>query len=443
MLKAQIESPFAPLVVGVLRSARFNLIADLGMVDRRIYHLHIPKTAGTSFRIWLSDLFDQQACCPWFHHHELDARNNQSLHRYCFFSGHHGYPLVERLGAIFPLATVTFLREPVRREYSEWNYIRNFTDEQIRRFGKETWARADLVQAAQTLSPSKFLTSSAKSQNANTQVKHLLGTPDSTAPAPEKIAFAMQRLLDLDAFGLVEDMERSALMINAELGLPPRLLSKHFNVRDDASHPMADWNDSDIALASETNNLDIQLYAFAKNEFERRWQGLLKQKGVEPGPGEIDRLRETLLRFTPTISVNPIKAGFLGVESGMLLDGWHERFFYPPLGRWLRWAGPGLTSLMWLPLDRSEPRHIQIEIAYFMSHHISNALEISVAQTNFTACHDDDANDSLSVGRRFSTTLPPLTDNSQYTLIKFKVPEVLSTPEGNSQSFALSGITIF
>jgi hypothetical protein len=62
----------------------------------------------------------------------------------------------------------------------------------------------------------------------------------------------------------------------------------------------------------------------------------------------------------------------------MILSGWHPRFFYEPLSRWIRWGGPGRESKLYLPLDRSTERAITVEIPFTSSSAISGGLTVSI-----------------------------------------------------------------
>ncbi len=346
-----------------------------------IYHLHIPKTAGTSFRIWLADLFDIPQCCENYHAYELKDYQTQDLARYRFYAGHHGYDLLDRLGFWRNLYSVTTLRDPVGRELSQIRYLSSFSEQEISVYGKYTWADEMLVRSLQGRGWADVITSDFYLSNyANMQVRCLTGgLPPMSNPrklGSEDLDAAKSNLMKLSSFGLVGEMERSILVICASLGLPYRPVPL-YNVSQGPDLETIDCRLEAAIVAA--NELDIELYNFARAVFEERASSLESlERAASPASRGGLRARFVKPPVTRANGVQRLRAAVLDASKGMILTGWLPRFFYEPLSRWIRWGGPGRESKLYLPLDRYTERAITAEIPLTRSKAISGGLTVSI-----------------------------------------------------------------
>ena len=91
-----------------------------------LHFLHIPKTAGTSIRSWLMDLYTEKDWLPCHFLEELEQRSDQEIKKYHFFSGHLGINWYANLR--HTPHTFTWLRNPLDREMSQYYYVKNTID---------------------------------------------------------------------------------------------------------------------------------------------------------------------------------------------------------------------------------------------------------------------------------------------------------------------------
>src|SRR5215204_3175629 len=95
--------------------------SDEAVDQDRIFFIHIPKTAGVSFKAVLRDAFGKESICPIAYEADFFRRPSENLHHYRVFSGHHSYYLARILPG--PLKILTFLRDPIRRAISAYTHV--------------------------------------------------------------------------------------------------------------------------------------------------------------------------------------------------------------------------------------------------------------------------------------------------------------------------------
>ncbi|WP_292123561.1 hypothetical protein [Mesorhizobium sp.] len=93
--------------------------------DRPIYFQHIPKTAGSSVKVWLRSHYGDRLCPADLADH-LVLIPAEKRDGYQAFAGHFHSYLGPYLGRDF--VTVTILREPVARTRSHWHHVRRAHD---------------------------------------------------------------------------------------------------------------------------------------------------------------------------------------------------------------------------------------------------------------------------------------------------------------------------
>lgn len=234
------------LQTGSIRS-RVHIYATM------LVFLHIPKTAGTTFQFILENNFGMNHChlghmCTPL----IDQRDLGFMRKFfpCLRSMA-GENLSDPLRLSMPDPFyITFLREPVARVFSHY--------------------QDDALRAGNKLGFEERLRSEELLQNL--QVKFLAGRPD--------LDRARKVLEQFNFVGLVEKFDLSLHVLEK---LSPRKLKPNYvrrlTARDNAIKQTLEQDQRMIDLAREYNQLDVQLYEFARSEI---FPGLCARAGCSP-----------------------------------------------------------------------------------------------------------------------------------------------------------------
>ncbi len=413
----------------------------------RLYFLHIPKAAGTSLRLWLEEMFDVERCCPYLHPFDIPQDGGGILDRHHFFSGHHRWWFAEHWGAHLDFDVITFLRRPIVRSMSGLRHLRALSREEAASYTSRAWEKGDIVDLMEGMSDAEVarLPQDAREKDDMTRQlgfteplasesrgDRLTGTVDEVV-----LASALENLRGMATFGLVEHMDRSAVLLADRLGLPGRSMAVRTNVSlGKPVEPSAAL----LQALHEVNVYDNRLYAAARDLFEERWAVLLSRVALADDAAgrralgaRLDKAFRTTARGLPRLS-----ALTADPSRGMVVDGWKPRFRYEPLNRWLRWSQTARPRL-WLPIDRQETRSLHVEIAYTTDTFVRDSLSIEidgqpVATERAFEIWTEDGNYHLVL----SAAIPPAAEAPQYTEIAFRLPEGVV----DGAAFAMSQVIV-
>lgn len=87
------------------------------------FFLHIPKTAGTSFREIVDSVFDVDGICQAYLYKDIIKLPKGGLRKYRLIRGHYGYEIL-RYYLGFDPALITMLRSPVERTISHLRFLK-------------------------------------------------------------------------------------------------------------------------------------------------------------------------------------------------------------------------------------------------------------------------------------------------------------------------------
>lgn len=217
-----------------------------------IAFIHIKKTAGKTVKHIMRRELGLRHCDVkrWHRDDEyLDAAGLRRLRRVYpwvrSIAGHSIKPYSDLKRSAPDLKYYTFLRDPIRRTLSQYQYE---VQQGRRKDGQfEQWIRDPA--------------------NHDAQVRTLAGAPDlekAKALLRDEIAYV----------GLMEQLHESLAMMLPALGLPAIDYSPDTvnSARDNLIRDRILADPKLMALVEQANRLDLQLYAFVKNEIYPRQQ---------------------------------------------------------------------------------------------------------------------------------------------------------------------------
>lgn len=338
-----------------------QLPTGVSLMQRPLYFLHIPKTAGSSLKYWLADLFAPGEVLETYTLSGLEQALPEKINYYRFYSGHLGFALYDFLGDRTLIDTFTWLRDPAKREISQYNFIRQTKDSQMGMFLSPELK--NYVESASSLTLAELCHSDSYQgyyDNLQTQMlggfvppqaygRELIeadldsgpgdcpsgskgGTVENDSEHQRQKALrvlrrcqrrvleggdtltldaAKQSLLALAHFGLCEWMQPSVDLFCYHFGLLPMPFNYRLNESQRQSKALSA---EDLAIVRQHNTLDYDLYAFALEEFQRRivgmWQDCL---GYD----------ELAARFLSESSLGRhLREGSPVAQVGLLLENW-------------------------------------------------------------------------------------------------------------------------
>lgn len=253
-----------------------------------LYFLHVPKAGGTSFDAFLSGFFTDAEHSPaemQIERPDLWTQHDRSRHRYRHGAFWLSDVLPQQQGAHF----VTFLRDPIKRVVSHYWHLRlleDITDDATRwqdhRRQVREHARAHSLAEWAATAPGQPC---AYVRNLFTRmlggVRYVPGMgADDCAGYLERAKSNLERVFVY--FGLLEDYARSKQVFCQTFGLPP-----HYAQGEERCNtsPFAEArqkpDDATLQRIREDNALDVELYRFAQELFEKR-VAMLKRLPADP-----------------------------------------------------------------------------------------------------------------------------------------------------------------
>jgi hypothetical protein len=245
--------------------------------DRVLIFMHIPKTAGISFRRMLKVKVGTWPLHRLLHYNEtlgyykiesfekrldrLAGLSPTEKARICYLEGHYGYGLHEYLDR--PAAYLTLLREPIDRTISTYHHLTS--PEVSRRYNVPRVPFEEMMTIKRVWAAAHFLD--------NCQVRYIAGQRGKPIQVPfgectdEMLELALERLERFAFVGLTHRFDESVVLLKRALGwwfayYKPR------NISPTRPRKMR-LSDREMELARRHNRLDLQLYQRGVELFEQ------------------------------------------------------------------------------------------------------------------------------------------------------------------------------
>ena len=230
-----------------------------------ILFFHIPKTAGTSVREQIIFHLNIKA------EKRLDVRGvgniaympNQVLNSFDIISGHIGIQLLNRIER--PTVKLIFLRNPVARTRSQYQYLKTLAAKDVLFNGYSTILRGRTLKELLKDKSQPSINSLFRNTQTWTLVKdYQHGYRNLEMAHSDVLEIAKENLERMDCFGIVEYMDESFELLNAKFGWS--LKNNVFVNASEYDKELPEDKETDLMII-EHNKLDADLYEWACRKF--------------------------------------------------------------------------------------------------------------------------------------------------------------------------------
>jgi hypothetical protein len=375
--------------------------------DKRLYFLHIPKTAGTTVKALLDSHFDQDEIYPAELWRQLVKLPWDELPGHRLFRGHFGG------GGLLPLlpeppVTITFLRRTVPLVVSTYRFILREPNTRMHRIVKD-------------LTFKQYVDDPRTRKNiSNPQVRNLafslpgdprpeLALVDEQAPwdiavrmeslsltfsHEERLALALERLRGMACFGLTDRFDESMALLAYTLGWPPAGAVQRLMVAP-GTIPKPEITPEIARKIESFNTLDMNLLDEAERLFQARVDAMLADLARLTQPGErapetiggdpelcailLDRHYERCQAQRRIPRVERVTVDFARALDG---SGWHGRERTGFDASIFRWTGPQSVSTVDLPLAPGTDYALEFRVLNASAPDVLESLRLSVSDTD-------------------------------------------------------------
>lgn len=258
-----------------------------------VYFLHVPKTAGSSFRAILASLYPQEMTFPAMYWDEVFRYSPAQARQYRLFMGHYYHFFLDYLAPVRP-EVVTFLRDPVSRVISRYKHALRLPGSDMRRAGHKlslleylrdpalgpmagysaiTYFGWDLDLRKLALAPVNLLDNRAFSEYL-WELQAKLTDADYERMLP----VALERMRNFAFVGVQERYAESLKLISHRFGWPNIPDSVRINTAPESAGITP--TDEEMALIRHLTRYDQIIYDEAARLFDERFRMMAQQSQV-------------------------------------------------------------------------------------------------------------------------------------------------------------------
>lgn len=320
---------------------------DSSNSDEVCYFSHIPKTGGTSFTTILDrffhvrDIFEPQL---WW-----EVGNIQEVRKQNFkcIRGHFGMGAKSLSNC--KLRTLTIVRDPLKLAYSTFQYIKREVNTNVHDYvvtNNLTFEEFLLDPLTRNLAKNRMLKSLSFGMGLDNSEADLSVTPENYKQCRKKWNIERKKMpshqlleivkVYLDQcfwVGVLENFELSLKLLSLQMSWPligpTEKLNKHSKI------PKISQRAENIVR--EMNQLDYELYDYAKNIFEKKISKIFDNSNNK----SINQLIDS--RYQESKSMGRLRSfQSINYDFSMPLFGqnWHRREWDEASQKYFRWTGP-------------------------------------------------------------------------------------------------------
>jgi hypothetical protein len=251
---------------------------DLFQITPRepLFFMHIPKTAGMSMRLYLSEQYQPQDLCPFSRWQSLLGREHE-LPSFRLVQGHFRYNL---RGLVAENARIlVVLREPLRRTVSALLHLQRDPSFHIDHQRAKDLTLPEMIRHPglmrnQCNVQARYLCASMPPGRVSAYIEsELPQNPNADSgdlEDPPDFGLALHRLESIDFVGLTEDIGAVVSAMSRAMNYHPPLYFPIINGNPLPADPLQGLTEEDLEILTKYNDIDLKIYDCTKRLTERR-----------------------------------------------------------------------------------------------------------------------------------------------------------------------------
>ena len=344
-----------------------------------LFH-HIPKTAGSTFRGILQNLFEPNELCRAEIPKELQAAFEAGLADYRLFGGHFSYGAISKY--LDDAVWVTFLRNPIERVVSHYHNhsdMKRIPDDWQKRLDENPeWKQyIDDVQGVSLVEWIEHENQTVNSIACNRQTQAFLpdrirvNVKDWGIYNAEYIALAKENLRENFSFvGIQELFDLSLDLFSMTFALNP-IDASSYTTNLNTKKTMTknyDLEPSTLELVQEKNRMDIELYEYGRDLLFERLH-ILNSQVIANNRTHV----MTMLYSETAPSSNKMNIKQVNSTHGFYaLEGEQDKPF-----KWSGYNTPSIVDFLW-NFQQKKRYTLQLRLLAVISEEIIDSLSISL-----------------------------------------------------------------